>query len=52
MRADTVLRGALDDGGGDADLATLVRSAAAPGLKCRIEAYAAHAAAARRKTTS
>jgi enoyl-CoA hydratase/carnithine racemase len=46
------LRGALDDGAGDADLAALVRSAAAPGLKARIEAYVAEAAAARLKARS
>lgn len=46
------LRAALDDRGADADLAALVRSAAAPGLKSRIEAYAARAAAARLKTAS
>jgi enoyl-CoA hydratase len=33
------LRGALDDGGADADLAALVRSASRPGLKHRILAY-------------
>jgi enoyl-CoA hydratase/carnithine racemase len=41
------LRSALDDHAADADLAALVRSAAAPGLKGRIEAYVARAAAAR-----
>jgi enoyl-CoA hydratase len=46
------LRGALDDGGADADLAALVRSAAAPGLKARIEAYVAEAAAARLEAKS
>lgn len=33
------LRGAVQDGESDADLAALVRSAARPGLKTRIEAY-------------
>lgn len=33
------LRGAVQDGESDADLAALVRSAARPGLKARIEAY-------------
>lgn len=41
------LRAAIDDGGADADLAALVRSAARPGLKARIETYAARAAARR-----
>lgn len=36
-----LLRGALDDGGADADLAALVRSAARPGFKARLEAYRA-----------
>lgn len=35
------LRRALDDGGADRDLAALVRSAARPGLKARIETYVA-----------
>ena len=35
------LRRALDDGGADRDLAALVRSAARPGLKGRIETYVA-----------
>ncbi|MBN9427040.1 MAG: enoyl-CoA hydratase/isomerase family protein [Burkholderiales bacterium] len=34
-----LLRGALDDGAADADLAALVRSAARPGLKERVLAY-------------
>lgn len=36
-----LLRGALDDGHADADLAALVRSAARPGFKARIETYRA-----------
>ena len=39
------LRAVLDDRAADADLAALVRSAAAPGLKARIEGYAARSAA-------
>ncbi|MGE4373021.1 MAG: enoyl-CoA hydratase/isomerase family protein [Xanthobacter sp.] len=41
------LRGALDDKASDTDLAALVRSAARPGLKARIEAYRASVEAAR-----
>ncbi|MGQ3674639.1 enoyl-CoA hydratase/isomerase family protein [Xanthobacter sp. TB0139] len=41
------LRGALDDKASDTDLAALVRSAARPGLKARIEAYRAAVEAAR-----
>lgn len=37
--ARTLLHNALRDGHADADLAALVRSAAEPGLKCRIDAY-------------
>lgn len=42
-----LLQCALDDEQADADLATVVRSAAAPGLKARIAAYRSAAAAAR-----
>ncbi|MGD9942385.1 MAG: enoyl-CoA hydratase/isomerase family protein [Burkholderiaceae bacterium] len=41
------LRAALDDGGADADLAALVRSAARPGLKQRIVSYRERQLAAR-----
>jgi len=41
------LRAAVRDGAADADLAALVRSAARPGLKARIEAYRARQLGAR-----